>query len=138
MVKIPTANKIIERDGFRCKYCGCPLDAETYTIDHIKPISIGGGDDESNLALSCRSCNSSKGALIPDSIEQIREMIGVTYSADSDAYPFRVSKRPRSRGNRGNRKAQMQRYRLKYPEKYRNYMREYMRARRKSLICNAI
>lgn len=42
-----------------CCYCGrvgLPL-----TIDHIHPVKHGGPSDPWNLALCCRSCNSSKG-----------------------------------------------------------------------------
>jgi hypothetical protein len=46
------------RDGFYCKNCGS---IDDICIDHILPVSRGGGNDESNLQLLCRSCNSKKG-----------------------------------------------------------------------------
>lgn len=54
---------IFERDGGACVYCGS---REFPTLDHIVPRSRGGGDGFDNLALACRSCNSSKGARTPE------------------------------------------------------------------------
>ena len=44
-----------------CFYCGVSLDEDSCTIDHIIPKILGGGNDFDNLAISCKSCNSSKG-----------------------------------------------------------------------------
>ncbi len=46
-------------DGKECNYCGSTDDL---TIDHIKPTSLGGPHENSNLQILCRSCNSSKQA----------------------------------------------------------------------------
>jgi 5-methylcytosine-specific restriction endonuclease McrA len=35
-------------------------------IDHVVPVSRGGSDRVSNLALACRTCNEAKGALLPE------------------------------------------------------------------------
>lgn len=45
-----------------CTKCGEKLTWENFTIDHIKPYSLGGRSSLSNAALMCRSCNSKKGA----------------------------------------------------------------------------
>lgn len=62
------------RTGGRCEYCGIQMptwyDAGAPgadvrvapSIDHRMPKSRGGTDDPENLAIACRSCNSSKGA----------------------------------------------------------------------------
>jgi 5-methylcytosine-specific restriction endonuclease McrA len=44
-----------------CSYCG---EARALTVDHIEPISRGGLHEESNIAPSCQSCNSSKKAKV--------------------------------------------------------------------------
>lgn len=57
------APRIFERDGHRCQECGA---TEEITVDHIVPISAGGTDDDGNLQTLCRSCNSRKGARLPE------------------------------------------------------------------------
>lgn len=49
---------VFERDGFRCARCASSFDL---TIDHARPISMGGTNDDGNLQSLCRRCNSSKG-----------------------------------------------------------------------------
>lgn len=62
-----TRQALLARDGDSCVYCGSALvlDAEDATrgwsVDHLTPVSRGGSDHLSNLALACRSCNA-KGA----------------------------------------------------------------------------
>lgn len=51
---------ILERDGYRCTYCG---DSEgPFHVDHILPVAAGGGDEFENLTCACAPCNLSKGA----------------------------------------------------------------------------
>lgn len=45
----------------RCIYCDVPITAESATIDHIVPVSLGGAHADFNLVSCCRSCNSAKG-----------------------------------------------------------------------------
>jgi hypothetical protein len=53
---------ILERDGFRCRYCGRTVDdGIKLHVDHIVPVSCGGSDEESNLCSSCDDCNLGKG-----------------------------------------------------------------------------
>jgi 5-methylcytosine-specific restriction endonuclease McrA len=61
--------KLIERDGNRCHYCGIemvpnPFDG-TYlqnaiSVDHVVPRKEGGSSRLENLVLACRRCNRSK------------------------------------------------------------------------------
>lgn len=51
--------KVFSRDSYTCVFCGA---TEDLTLDHILPISKGGGNELSNLQTLCRSCNSRKGA----------------------------------------------------------------------------
>tara|TARA_R110002020_G_scaffold62613_1_gene167325 strand:+ start:4059 stop:4460 length:402 start_codon:yes stop_codon:yes gene_type:complete len=55
----PVRTQVFERDLYRCRACGTHLNL---TVDHIQPVSAGGGDELDNLQTLCRSCNSKKGA----------------------------------------------------------------------------
>jgi HNH endonuclease len=54
-----TRHRVIEAFDNRCSYC---LAAQQYVlskleIEHIIPVTLGGGNDEWNLCLACRLCN---------------------------------------------------------------------------------
>jgi len=59
---------IFERDGWRCKSCGCKTpkilrglhDDKAPEIDHIVPVSKGGVHSMKNAQCLCRKCNRSK------------------------------------------------------------------------------
>ena len=53
-----TRQRILRRDGGRCRLCGKPANA----VDHIIPASQGGTDDDGNLAAICSSCHGRKTA----------------------------------------------------------------------------
>lgn len=57
--------RILQRDGFRCVYCGASPDVAELHVDHRQPRSRGGTDHPSNLVTACAACNLSKGALQP-------------------------------------------------------------------------
>jgi hypothetical protein len=56
-------DRIFDRDGYRCVYCGEPYPAEMLTLDHVEPQMRGGDHSEGNLVAACRSCNTRKGSL---------------------------------------------------------------------------
>jgi len=45
-------------------------------VEHIIPVSLGGADNEGNLALACRACNLAKSNYLdgsdPETSEQVR------------------------------------------------------------------
>jgi len=57
--------KILERDGFKCNYCGRnPREHDTVLhVDHIIPLAKGGSSEESNLVTACIDCNQGKANL---------------------------------------------------------------------------
>lgn len=59
--KIPAGlrNTVFKRDGYQCINCGA---LDHLCVDHITPVSKGGGDESANLQTLCIKCNSSKGA----------------------------------------------------------------------------
>lgn len=58
--------------GKTCAYCGVATVRKfgpTFgTVDHLKPVALGGTDSEENLVWSCFRCNFEKGSLffVPD------------------------------------------------------------------------
>ena len=58
-------NYLLKEAEYKCKYCGIDC-REKYHVDHILPICKGGNNDIGNLAISCPSCNYSKGGKLLD------------------------------------------------------------------------
>lgn len=63
----------------RCEYCKCSANftTETFSIEHILPRSLGGGNTLGNLAWSCMGCNIYKGAKIQGLDSVISEMVAI-------------------------------------------------------------
>ncbi|WP_327413223.1 HNH endonuclease [Streptomyces sp. NBC_01233] len=64
----PLLEDVARRDGWRCHLCARLVDPTLYfqhrdaaTLDHLVPVSAGGTDEASNLALAHRGCNSRRG-----------------------------------------------------------------------------
>jgi len=64
--------QIYDKMAGRCAYCGCEISIKNMQVDHIKPVSRGGGDDADNLFPACRSCNHRKGT---SSLEHFRHEV---------------------------------------------------------------
>lgn len=52
--------RILERDGFACRYCGRRPPAVVLEVDHVMPRCLGGSDDPTNLVAACEDCNAGK------------------------------------------------------------------------------
>ena len=62
----PTTRKLIyDNCGGRCQLCGRKLLLKDMSLDHIKPLSMGGVDDVSNLTCTCVPCNRFKANMAP-------------------------------------------------------------------------
>ncbi|WP_142926733.1 HNH endonuclease [Mycobacterium marinum] len=53
-------SELMDRDGWKCHYCGDAVTAANATLDHIIPQSRGGTNDPENLVTACLTCNSIK------------------------------------------------------------------------------
>ena len=63
-----------QADG-RCVLCGRKIKYEDMTIDHIRPTSLGGSDSVENLQCTCRTCNTFKDKMLPDTFfDRINEI----------------------------------------------------------------
>ncbi len=60
MSRIPkkTRMKVFRRDKWKCLNCHSK---KQLTVDHIVPVSLGGGDGVDNLQTLCKTCNERKG-----------------------------------------------------------------------------
>jgi len=52
---------VYSKHGGLCGICGEPVSLETFTIDHIVPVSRGGPHTLENMQPAHRACNSRKG-----------------------------------------------------------------------------
>jgi hypothetical protein len=61
-VKLPKWLKVkLLNQSNRCCWCGATLTLATATFEHRVPLSLGGTNDENNLALACAKCNHERG-----------------------------------------------------------------------------
>jgi hypothetical protein len=52
---------IVNRDQRRCHLCWKICAHSEISLDHLHPISLGGADAPSNVAVACRDCNVRRG-----------------------------------------------------------------------------
>lgn len=53
---------VLERDGYRCVYCGRTSADVRLEVDHVVPRAHGGADTATNLVTACFECNNGKRA----------------------------------------------------------------------------
>ena len=63
--------RVMQRDGFVCRYCGRGAPDVELEVDHIEPVSAGGTDTPENLATACLDCNRGKGGIEGDPDEMV-------------------------------------------------------------------
>jgi 5-methylcytosine-specific restriction endonuclease McrA len=73
-------NRILERDHYRCQYCG--LDGMSnfensliMTVDFVHPRAHRGKKAPANLVTSCRPCNIIKGRRMFSSLEEAKAYV---------------------------------------------------------------
>lgn len=69
-LKIQRANLLLRNQS--CFWCWKKLTMEDSTVDHLKPKSLGGNSDWSNLVLSCQPCNLARGNKKPTKADKQR------------------------------------------------------------------
>lgn len=74
---------VLQRDDFKCRYCGVGPQDDQLHVDHVHPVVMGGTDDPGNLVTACRTCNLGKGsALVGDTDEgRLRAMLSMAVEA---------------------------------------------------------
>ena len=53
--------RLYAKQNGKCNGCKTKYELKDFTIDHIKSVKRGGGDEIKNLQLLCHYCNSLKG-----------------------------------------------------------------------------
>jgi len=95
--------QVLERDGYRCRYCGDPA---THA-DHVVPVSMGGAHlDPANVVAACAPCNRRKGSR--PALKPGQSPMGERASSDARGQFSLARRRPRGRGRRGWREAQVE------------------------------
>jgi len=56
---------LLERDDYRCQYCGKAFAPKELNMDHVLPKDKGGGTSWENVVTSCIRCNSKKSNRLP-------------------------------------------------------------------------
>ncbi|HXD34082.1 MAG TPA: HNH endonuclease signature motif containing protein [Pyrinomonadaceae bacterium] len=78
---------IARRAANRCEYCHAPENMFnlTFEVEHVQPQSKGGSNDESNLALTCRSCNLFKSNFVDGSDDLTQRTVSL-YNPRADSW----------------------------------------------------
>jgi len=56
---------LFARDENRCQYCGRAFATSELSLDHVVPLSHGGGSSWANVVCACTHCNKMKGGRTP-------------------------------------------------------------------------
>jgi 5-methylcytosine-specific restriction endonuclease McrA len=72
--------RVLERDGYRCRYCGLDGTASfenalVMSVDFVVPRAHKGRKDPENLVACCRPCNMIKGRRVYDSFEAAKTYV---------------------------------------------------------------
>src|SRR5438445_9415839 len=62
-VRKQTRVLVLQRDDFRCRFCGTTAEESRLQVDHVMPKARGGTDTLENLATRCEDCNAGKNDL---------------------------------------------------------------------------
>lgn len=77
--------RILQRDGCRCRYCLRELNAENFSIDHIVPQAEGGDNTYRNVVAVCFECNSKKQSKAVKEFLRCNYRAGIISREDFDA-----------------------------------------------------
>ena len=59
----------------KCAYCGCKLNLNEMTADHVVPLRKGGVDSTENMYPACKSCNHYKSTYTLEQFKAQLELI---------------------------------------------------------------
>ena len=85
-------SNVFLRDNYTCQYCGKKMHKKACTLDHVIPISRGGGSTFENTVCACNTCNALKGNT--NRIKPIKKPIRPNYFQLAEIrkkYPYEIS-----------------------------------------------
>lgn len=62
---------LLQRDGYKCQYCGKKISRDDFTKDHVLPQSRGGMTTSGNLVCCCFECNQKKANRTPEEADMM-------------------------------------------------------------------
>ena len=65
-VTLKFEQELLEKQNYKCAYCGVDLNVTGKHLDHIIPISRGGLHTANNVHWTCPKCNTSKNNKLED------------------------------------------------------------------------
>lgn len=71
-----TRQKVLDKYGGHCAYCGKVLDLKTLRVDHLHPHYRGGEDSFENYMPACYQCNFYKSTFM---LEEFREQMSTLH-----------------------------------------------------------
>jgi len=79
-VSMPEGMKILERDDYRCQYCGLDgrasfENALVMRVDFVHPRARKGKKDPSNLVACCTPCNTIKGTKVYANFDEAKSFV---------------------------------------------------------------
>src|SRR5580692_3496694 len=82
-LSVPEGLKILERDDYRCQYCGLDgrgsfENALVMRVDFVVPRAKKGKKSPTNLVACCGPCNTIKGTRVYKSFEHAKEYVLAT------------------------------------------------------------
>lgn len=63
--------RVAKRDNWTCWLCSGAVTRETWSLDHVIPLSKGGAHTYDNIKLAHRDCNSRKNAKLPHELTRV-------------------------------------------------------------------
>ena len=77
---------LCEAQNHRCGYCGIRFSESRWdglaTVDHVKPVSLGGLRMWDNEIMACILCNSGRGAMLADAYFEMVQELGRLKAAE--------------------------------------------------------
>ena len=79
-LSVPEGLKILERDDYKCRYCGLDgratfENALTMRVDFVVPRARKGKKDPNNLVACCTPCNTIKGTKVYASFDDAKSFV---------------------------------------------------------------